>query len=154
MTAFVAAYFPHLSLARGGLAILLAACFRRTPAAVFPALAGIFAALPGLWAVSAPEGASGIGCFYAGLLATITLAKPCGQLVGAQIQLTQADPTGDLVQTTGVPTWAEWLDGSGQMLASCTVSAEGGDGDLKISSRADGQIFAGGFITLEEGLIG
>jgi NADH-quinone oxidoreductase subunit N len=74
MTAFVAAYFPHLSLALGGLAILLAACFRRTPAAVFPALAGIFAALPGLWAVSAPEGASGIGCFYAGLLATITLA--------------------------------------------------------------------------------
>ena len=87
-------------------------------------------------------------------LATITLAKPCGQLVGAQIQLTQADPTGDLVQITGVPAWAEWLDGSGQMLASCTVSAEGGDGDLKISSRADGQIFAGGFITLEEGLIG
>ena len=87
-------------------------------------------------------------------LATITLADPCGVLVGGQIQLTQADPTGDLVQTTGVPAWAEWMDGSGQMLASCTVSAEGGDGDLKISSRADGQIFAGGFITLEEGLIG
>ena len=87
-------------------------------------------------------------------LATITLAKPCGQLVGAQIQLAQADPTGDLVQTTGVPTWAEWLDGDGTLLAACTVSAEGGDGDLKISSRADGQIFAGGFITLEEGLIG
>ena len=87
-------------------------------------------------------------------LATITLAKPCGQLVGAQIQLTQANPTGDLVQITGVPTWAEWLDGSGQMLATCTVSAEDGEGDLKISSRADGQVFAGGFITLEEGLIG
>ena len=75
-------------------------------------------------------------------------------LVGGQIQLAQADPTGDLVQITGVPTWAEWLDGGGQMLATCTVSAEGGDGDLKISSRADGQIFAGGLITLEEGLIG
>ena len=87
-------------------------------------------------------------------LATITLAKPCGQLLGAQIQLTQADPMGDLVQTTGVPTWAEWLDGEGTLLATCTVSAEGGDGDLKISSRADGQVFAGGFITLEEGLIG
>ena len=48
-------------------------------------------------------------------LATITLAKPCGQLVGAQIQLAQADPTGDIVQATGVPTWAEWLDGSGQI---------------------------------------
>jgi len=68
-------------------------------------------------------------------LATITLADPCGVLVGGQIQLAQADPTGDLVQITGVPTWAEWLDGGGQMLATCTVSAEGGDGDLKISSR-------------------
>ena len=87
-------------------------------------------------------------------LATITLADPCGVLVGGQIQLAQADPMGDLVQITGVPTWAEWLDGGGQMLATCSVSAEGGDGDLKISSRADGQIFAGGFITLEEGLIG
>lgn len=87
-------------------------------------------------------------------LATITLADPCGVLVGGQIQLTQADPMGDLVQITGVPTWAEWLDGAGALLATCTVSAEGGDGDLKISSRADGQIFAGGFITLEEGLIG
>ena len=80
-------------------------------------------------------------------LVTITLTKPCGQLA-------QADPTGDLVQITGVPAWAEWLDGAGALLATCTVSAEGGDGDLKISSRADGQIFAGGFITLEEGLIG
>lgn len=87
-------------------------------------------------------------------LATITLADPCGVLVGGQIQLTQADPMGDLVQITGVPAWAEWLDGAGALLATCTVSAEGGDGDLKISSRADGQIFAGGFITLEEGLIG
>lgn len=87
-------------------------------------------------------------------LATITLADPCGVLVDGQIQLTQADPTGDLVQITGVPAWAEWLDGGGQLLASCTISAEGGEGDLKISSRADGQIFAGGFITLEEGLIG
>ena len=87
-------------------------------------------------------------------LATITLADPCGVLVGGQIQLAQADPTGDLVQITGVPAWAEWLDGAGALLATCTVSAEGGDGDLKISSRADGKIFAGGFITLEEGLIG
>ena len=87
-------------------------------------------------------------------LATITLASPCGTLVSGQIQLAQASPTGDLVQATGVPNWAEWLDGAGALLATCTVSPEAGDGDLKISSRADGQIFAGGFITLEEGLIG
>ena len=88
------------------------------------------------------------------LLATITLTKPCGQMVGGKIQLTQASPTGDLVLATGIPAWAEWLDGDGLLLATCTVSAEDGEGDLKISSRADGQVFAGGFITLEEGLIG
>ncbi len=88
------------------------------------------------------------------LLATITLAKPCGQMVGGKIQLAQASSTGDIVQATGVPTWAEWLDGDGTLLATCTVSAEDGEGDLKISSRADGQVFAGGFIALTEGLIG
>lgn len=88
------------------------------------------------------------------LLATITLDKPCGQMVGGKIQLAQASSTGDMVLVTGIPSWAEWLDGDGLLLATCTVSAEDGEGDLKISSRADGQVFAGGFITLEEGLIG
>lgn len=88
------------------------------------------------------------------LLATLTLASPCAELVSGQIQLLQASPTGDIVLATGTPTHAEWLDGAGTLLATCTVSAEDGEGDLKISSRADGQIFAGGFITLEEGLIG
>lgn len=74
MTAQLAVFFPHLSLAVGGLAILLAACFRRTPLTLFPLLAGGFAALPGLWAISSPAGASGIGCFYAGLLSAVTLA--------------------------------------------------------------------------------
>lgn len=88
------------------------------------------------------------------LLATITLAKPCGVIVDGKIQLQQASATGDVVLMTGVPTYAQWLDGDGQLLASCSVSAAGGGGDLTISSRADGQVFAGGFITLAEGLIG
>jgi len=74
MTAQLAVYFPHLSLALGGLVILLAACFRRTPVTLFPILAGAFAVLPGLWALTDPAGASGIGCFYAGLLSVVTLA--------------------------------------------------------------------------------
>lgn len=88
------------------------------------------------------------------LLATITLAKPCGVIVDGKIQLQQASATGDVVLITGVPTYAQWLDGDGQLLASCSVSAAGGGGDLTISSRTDGQVFAGGFITLAEGLIG
>lgn len=88
------------------------------------------------------------------LLATIVLDKPCASIVDGKIALHQASPVGDIVAATGIPTWAEWLDGAAALLATCTVSPEEGDGDLKISSRADGQIFAGGFITLEEGLIG
>ncbi|MHC1788059.1 NADH-quinone oxidoreductase subunit N [Solidesulfovibrio sp.] len=74
MTEQLAALVPHLSLAAGGLAVLLAACFRRTPAGLFPLLAGLAALAPGLWAVSDPAGTSGITCFYAGLLSVITLA--------------------------------------------------------------------------------
>lgn len=87
-------------------------------------------------------------------LVTIVLAKPCGTIVGGQIQLAQADPLGDMVAATGVPTFAHWCDGDGVAIADCTVSNDAGDGDLKISTRQDGMIFEGGFVTLTEGLIG
>lgn len=87
-------------------------------------------------------------------LVTIVLAKPCGTIVGGQIQLAQADPLGDMVAATGVPTFAQWCDGDGVVIADCSVSPADGDGDLKISTRQDGMIFAGGFVTLTEGLIG
>lgn len=87
-------------------------------------------------------------------LVTITLDKPCGTLVSGQIALVQETAGGDMVLATGVPTWAQWLNGAGVAIASCTVSAEDGDGDLKISTRADGMVFAGGYVTLAEGLIG
>ena len=88
------------------------------------------------------------------LLASIVLSKPCGTIVSGQIQLAQADPLGDMVAATGVPTFAQWCDGDGVVIAECTVSPADGDGDLKISTRQDGMIFAGGFVTLTEGLIG
>lgn len=87
-------------------------------------------------------------------LVTIVLTKPCGTIVSGQIQLTQADPLGDMVAATGVPTFAQWCDGDGTVIADCTVSNDAGDGDLKISTRQDGMIFEGGFVTLTEGLIG
>lgn len=88
------------------------------------------------------------------LLASIVLSKPCGVIVSGQIQLAQADPQGDMVAATGVPTYAQWCDGDGTVIADCTVSNDAGDGDLKISTRQDGMIFEGGFVTLTEGLIG
>ena len=87
-------------------------------------------------------------------LVTIVLSKPCGTIVSGQIQLAQADPLGDMVAATGVPTFAQWCDGDGTVIADCTVSNDAGDGDLKISTRQDGMIFEGGFVTLTEGLIG
>ena len=87
-------------------------------------------------------------------LVTIVLTKPCGAIVSGQIQLAQADPLGDMVAATGVPTFAQWCDGDGAVIADCTVSNDAGDGDLKISTRQDGMIFEGGFVTLTEGLIG
>ena len=88
------------------------------------------------------------------LLASIVLSKPCGTIVSGKIQLAQADPLGDMVAATGVPTFAQWCDGNGVVIADCTVSNDAGDGDLKISTRQDGMIFEGGFVTLTEGLIG
>ena len=87
-------------------------------------------------------------------LVTIVLSKPCGTIVSGKIQLAQADPLGDMVAATGVPTFAQWCDGDGTVIADCTVSNDAGDGDLKISTRQDGMIFEGGFVTLTEGLIG
>ena len=87
-------------------------------------------------------------------LVTIVLTKPCGTIVSGQIQLAQADPLGDMVAATGVPTFAQWCNGDGTVIADCTVSNDAGAGDLKISTRQDGMIFEGGFVTLAEGLIG
>ena len=87
-------------------------------------------------------------------LVTIVLAKPCGTIVGGPIPLAQVVPLGDMVAATGVPTFGQWCDGDGVVIADCTVSSDAGDGDLKISTRQDGMIFEGGFVTLTEGLIG
>ena len=88
------------------------------------------------------------------LLCTIVLAKPCGVMTGGRIQLVQLSALGDMVLATGVPEYAQWLDGAGEVLAKCTVSSQAGEGDLKISSREDGMVFAGGYVTLQPGLIG
>lgn len=90
------------------------------------------------------------------LLATITLAKPCGTIdtPTGRIKLAQQSASGDLVAATGQPTFAQWLNGSGTVIGTCSVSAEAGDGDLKISGREDGMVFAGGYIALLAGLIG
>ena len=65
---------PHMALAVGGLVALGAAvCRKGAPKGMLPAVAALFALVPGVWSFwSGPE-ASGISRFFAGLLSAITL---------------------------------------------------------------------------------
>ncbi len=75
MTAPFVEFFPHLSLAAGGLLVLGAAMVRpNPPAGLLSALAALFALLPGLWAYWPGLTASGMTRFFAGLLSVVTLA--------------------------------------------------------------------------------
>lgn len=88
------------------------------------------------------------------LLATITLDSPPGAIVGTQIVLAQADPGGDIVAVTGIPEVADWCDGDGDPIASCSVGPSGAGADLTVTSRPDGMIFEGGLAVLTSGAIG
>lgn len=89
------------------------------------------------------------------LLGTITLDKPCATItVDYKLQLIQADPTGDTVAATGIPEVADWCNGDGTAIGSCTVGPTTSDADLKVTSRPDGMVFAGGYLTLIGGTIG
>lgn len=89
------------------------------------------------------------------LLGTITLAKPCASItLDYKLQLIQADPTGDTVAATGIPEVAHWCNGDGTAIGSCTVGPAGSGADLTVTSRPDGMIFAGGYLTLVGGVIG
>lgn len=75
MTAPFVEFFPHLSLAAGGLLVLGAAMVRpNPPAGLLSALAALFALFPGLWAFWPGLTASGMTRFFAGLLSVVTLA--------------------------------------------------------------------------------
>lgn len=89
------------------------------------------------------------------LLGTITLAKPCATItVDYKLQLIQDDPTGDTVAATGIPEVADWCNGHGTVIGACTVGPAGSGAELTVTSRPDGMIFAGGYLTLIGGSIG
>jgi len=87
------------------------------------------------------------------LLGTITLDDPPGAIVGTQIVLAQAD-AGDTVAATGIPEVADWCDGDGDAIASCSVGPSGSGADLVITSRPDGMVFEGGMLVLTSGAVG
>lgn len=103
------------------------------------------------------------------LLAVRQLAKPCGAVRPAdgRIQLMPA-AANDVVAATGAATWGEWVAGDGTVLAAGPVTdaagnASNGAGGLTptgdvgpwVLTGANGtQLYAGGLVLLQSGLIG
>lgn len=82
------------------------------------------------------------------LLATITLAKPCGSVVSHAIVLEQDDPLADNVVVTGTATYANWLNGNDVLVASGAVTNDAGDGPFRVAGTSSGILFAGGLAIL------
>lgn len=86
--------------------------------------------------------------------ASIALAKPCGALVADELVWHMADPAGAMVQTTGLPRWAEWVAGDGVVLARCDVTDLDHDGGLKVlgGTTPEGEtspmLYAGGMVQI------
>lgn len=88
------------------------------------------------------------------LLATRTLAKPCGRIdAQGRIVLLGAD-THDLVQATGSVAWTDWCDGAGRAIASGAVTDEAGDGPFKLAGTAGTLIYEGGLVLLGSATLG
>lgn len=103
------------------------------------------------------------------LLATRTLAKPCGTVRPAdgRIELAAA-ATADLVAATGAAAWAEWVAADGTVLASGQVTDEAGlvsdglggttdTGDVGpwvLAGTTGTMIYAGGVLVLDDVLLG
>ena len=82
------------------------------------------------------------------LLATISLSKPCGAVASDLLVLTQADPTADLITTTGVAHHATWRSGSGLVVAQGPVTDATGDGPFVLAGAAGLALYAGGLAIL------
>jgi hypothetical protein len=83
------------------------------------------------------------------LLATISLPKPCGVVSGGVLVLTAS--TSQLVAASGTAAWGRVLNGGGDLVLDCDVSATGGSGDLQLSTTT---LYAGGSISLTGGALG
>lgn len=103
------------------------------------------------------------------LLATRTLADPCGTVRAAdgRLQLAAATTT-DLVAVTGAAAWAEWVAADGTVLAAGKVTDESGfvstsgggttdTGDIGpwvLAGTTGTMIYAGGVLVLDSVVMG
>lgn len=103
------------------------------------------------------------------LLAERKLDKPCGSVRPAdgRIQLT-ASAANDLVAATGIATWGQWHAGDGTLLATGPVTdtegnvsdgqggttPSGDTGPWILAGTSGTQLYEGGLVLLQSGLIG
>lgn len=84
----------------------------------------------------------------------ITLAKPCGVIVGGVWSLTAANPGGTMVLTNGIPRWGRWLTAAGVWIADGSVTDLDHAGAIRIAGGAtpagdnSPMLYAGGLALL------
>ena len=89
------------------------------------------------------------------LLATLTLTKPCGQIVeGGYLLLTQANGSGDMILTSGQAATGVWATSDGKLVGRGLVTDEAGAGHFKLLGSTGTQLYAGGKAILGETRIG
>ena len=82
------------------------------------------------------------------LLATVTLAKPCGSIVSDKLVLTQDNPTADMIVATGTAVRADWINGAGVSIGGGAVTDNAGDGPFKLGGTSGTSLYAGGLVVL------
>lgn len=93
-------------------------------------------------------------------LAAAVLALPAGAIDAGQLTLTQADPTADTADATGVPTWGRLELADGTWIEDFTVSGVSGSGQVKIevidppAGDPEGKIYQGGRFYLGSVILG
>jgi hypothetical protein len=98
------------------------------------------------FADSGPD-ASSIALYDASerLLVTLTLTKPCGQIVdGGYLLLTQASGSGDMILANGQAAIGVWSTSDGQLIGRGLVTDEAGAGHFKLLGSTGTQLYAGG----------
>ncbi|WKL15683.1 hypothetical protein QYQ99_25695 [Comamonas testosteroni] len=104
------------------------------------------------FADSGPE-ASRISLYDAAeqLLVTLTLTKPCGQIVeGGYLLLTQASGSGDMILASGQAAIGLWATSDGKLVGRGLVTDEAGAGHFKLLGSTGTQLYAGGKAILGE----
>jgi len=90
------------------------------------------------------------GAAGAAPLVEVILEKPCGEIVGNVLVLSQAAPGGDLILNEGEALWGRWLNGNGDLVGDGDASDESGTGFFKVSGTDGTLLYAGARAILGE----